>query len=297
MNEFYNYTNLNDIDETDKLDKLAREINEKKNKEKNKLIRQVNNDFKNDEKKWNKDLQKALKNNDYISSDYDNNNELYSKYINNKSDESKSDESKSDESKSDESKSLKSDELKSDELKSDESKLLKSKNMLSNYPIDMSTLSTLSTDGFSLSENTYQNSFFNSSNYNTKSKLNSNLNSNSLKNLSYIDTISIDSYIDEIKNKNKTLQSHKLSKLIKSLDYDTCSKNDDNIYDHVKKCLKCKKKLLDFLNGNLNSKNNIIKNKDNLKKFLNKKNIKESIIMILLGIFIIILLDSIINIK
>ena len=145
--------------------------------------------------------------------------------------------------------------------------------------MDIST--TSSTKSNFSNTNSFQNSFFNSS-----------------KKSSFIDSVSLDSYIDEIKKDTKYNNHYKLSEIIKNLDYDICSKSDDNIYDHVKKCNNCKKKLLKFLNNDiLDDKLNKKNNKDIKKNFLNKNNIKESIIMIMIGIFIIILLDLIMNRK
>ena len=266
MNDYYNYSNFNDNDESDKLDKLAREINNKKSKEKLQLIREVDNDFKKTEKIWENELQKALKeNNNYMPKKVKENNY--------------------------EGIELNENNLKSQEIYSDYDNNTPSScntyDTKSNKSYDVSTVLTNNT---SINTDTYQNSFFNSS-------------KNSSKNSSFIDSISIDSYIDEIKN-NKNNSHYKLSEIIKNLDYDICSKNDDNIYDHVKKCNNCKKKLLRFLNkdilNNNDNKNNkkINKNKKRDKNnFIVKHNIKETIIMIMLGIFIIILLDLLVNRK
>ena len=113
-----------------------------------------------------------------------------------------------------------------------------------------------------------------------------------------MDSISIDSYIDDIKQDKKT-NNNKLSDIIRNLDYDICSKNDDNIYDHVKKCNNCKNKLLHFLND----KSEIIEEKKHKKykkyidKYVKNLNIKEIIIIILLGVFIIIIMDLFISSK
>jgi hypothetical protein len=272
MTDFYNYSNFNENDELDKLDKLAREINDKKNKDKLKLIREVDTDFKKTERKWEKQLDEALiKNNNYMAKNMTDDlqgndlsyNNLYSDYALNKNNKFTYSEASTDNSLSLSNKSYSTKSLKSNK---------------SDRHLDISTLSTEK----SLKTDTYQNSFFNSS-------------KNSSKNSSYIDSISIDSYIDDIQNNKNTNSHYKLSKIIKSLDFDICSKNDDNIYDHVKKCNNCKKKLMHFLNNdlNINTKN---KNIHNIN-FLNKKNIQEIVIMIMVGIFLMILMDLVCNRK
>jgi hypothetical protein len=278
MSDFYNYnySNFNDNDEIDKLDKLAREINDKKHKDKLELIRKVDTDFKKDEKKWKKGLDDTLiKNNNFmpkknISEDLQGNdfpyNNLYSNYdVDNK--DYNTDKCTYSELLTDNTNSVSSKTFSTKSNKSNKS----------NKTDKLMDISTLSTDKSTIMTDTYQNSFFNSS-----------------KNSSYIDSISIDSYIDDIKNNKNNNTHYKLSKIIKNLDFDICSKKDDNIYDHVKKCSNCKKKLLYFLNNDLNNNTKI--QKDN-KDFFNKKNIKDAIIMIMIGIFFMILMDLVCNRK
>lgn len=109
----------------------------------------------------------------------------------------------------------------------------------------------------------------------------------------FIDSKSVDLYLDNAKNKNdKTFTN-----IVNSINYDECSRNDDNIFDHIKKCNNCKSKLLKYLNigdtsNNSDEKNNFFDIKFNK---LQKISIKEIVIIIMLGIFIIIILDMLVG--
>ncbi len=107
-----------------------------------------------------------------------------------------------------------------------------------------------------------------------------------------IDSKSLDMYLDKAKNKKDT----NFSNIIHSINYDECSRNDDNIFDHIKKCSNCKDKLIKYLNIGIidDTKNDIFDMK--LSK-TQKMTIKEIIIIIFLGIFIIIILDMLIGKK
>jgi hypothetical protein len=108
---------------------------------------------------------------------------------------------------------------------------------------------------------------------------------------SFFDSESIDTYLTNSKNKKNV----KFNKIVESIDYDECSKNEDNIFEHVKKCINCKNKLLKFLNNSSSSNNDCKYSKifdgninNNIKK---DYNIKEITIFLMIGIFIIIILD------
>lgn len=118
---------------------------------------------------------------------------------------------------------------------------------------------------------------------------------------SFFDDKSIDSYLNSKENKKNV----KFNKIIESINYDDCSKDDDNIFEHVKKCNNCKNKLLRFLNNNSDNENKckyskiFDKNKNiNNSKDLNKQfNVKEIVIFLMIGIFIIIMLDILLRYK
>lgn len=119
---------------------------------------------------------------------------------------------------------------------------------------------------------------------------------------SFFDDKSIDSYLNSKENKKNV----KFNKIIESINYDDCSKDDDNIFEHVKKCNNCKNKLLRFLNNNNSDTENkckyskiFDKNKNiNNPKDLNKQfNVKEIVIFLMIGIFIIIMLDILLRYK
>jgi len=106
-----------------------------------------------------------------------------------------------------------------------------------------------------------------------------------------IDSKSIDMYLDNAKNKNN---DKIFNNIIHSINYDECSKNDDNIFDHIKKCTNCKNKLINYLNLGIssNNKNDSYNDIFDMKFSKSQKmTIKEIIIIVILGIFIIIILD------
>jgi hypothetical protein len=113
---------------------------------------------------------------------------------------------------------------------------------------------------------------------------------------SFFDDKSIDSYLDSRKNKKNV----KFNKIVESINYDDCSKNDCNIFEHIKKCINCKNKLMNFLNKNDNIKKNKINDVDNIVNNIEKKskiNIKEIVLFLIIGIFIIFMLDILLRYK
>ena len=123
---------------------------------------------------------------------------------------------------------------------------------------------------------------------------------NSLFSSDLIDSESIDLYLDKAKDcKKDNLTNFK--NIVNSITYDECSKDDNNIFDHIKKCNTCKNKLIKYLNLTINKETN---NDDNNKKIFNFKlnkleqlSIKEIIVIIMIGIFIIIVLDLLFGLK
>ena len=113
---------------------------------------------------------------------------------------------------------------------------------------------------------------------------------------SFFDDKSIDTYLSNKENKKNV----KFNKIVESINYDDCSKDDDNIFIHVKKCNNCKNKLLKFLNNSSDTENkckyskifDINNKKDYLRNDSKREfNVKEIVIFIMIGIFIIIMLD------
>ena len=107
---------------------------------------------------------------------------------------------------------------------------------------------------------------------------------------SFFDNKSLDMYLESNKNKTQVekiadKKNVKFHKLVESIDYDDCSKDDDDIFKHIKRCNNCRDKLLKFLNNSVNSKKN---------NYINSRrdyNIKEIVIFLMVGIFIIIMFD------
>ncbi len=117
---------------------------------------------------------------------------------------------------------------------------------------------------------------------------------------SFFDDKSIDTYLNNKENKKNV----KFNNIVQSIDYDDCSKDDDDIFKHIKKCTNCRNKLKKFLNNtNTSEKNDCkfskifegeIKNKTHSKSEYNTKQI---VIFLMVGIFIIIMLDILIRNK
>jgi len=116
-----------------------------------------------------------------------------------------------------------------------------------------------------------------------------------------IDSPSLDSYIESVKkqpNKKKSVHS-----FIKKLDHDSCSKNEEDIFVHVKYCYDCREKLLKYMKKEHKNKH---KNDNNIIDFINSKKesvfnysgsleIKEIFLIIMLGVILIIFLDFLIK--
>lgn len=153
-------------------------------------------------------------------------------------------------------------------------------------------------------DNKYNNKYTKNNN-----KYNNEYNDISLDSIS-IDSPTIDSFIDSIKSDNTI----PMNKFIQKINNEECSKDSDNIYEHIKTCKECKKLLLKYIFDNHNIKkeynidnkiNNKIDNKidktDYYEDIYNKRKSlfnyfgeienKEIFIIIILGIFMIIILD------
>jgi hypothetical protein len=241
MNEYYNYSDF----ESDNLDKLAREINNKKTS----MVKKVSDDYDNQQKLWKKNIDNVL------------NNQKFSFLHMNKNNPTNHD----------------------------------------NYYTLNNQEDSNNLDNKSL----YSFSTYKSSNTNNTNNLNSNdsiFSDSFLIDSESIDSKSIDMYLDNAANKKGDKKSDKLfSNIIHSINYDECSRNDDNIFDHIKKCNNCKNKLIKYLNLGISS-NNINNNTTNdifdIKFSKSQKmTIKEIVIIVILGIFIIIILDMLIRKK
>jgi hypothetical protein len=245
MNEYYNYSNF----ESDNLDKLAREINNKKTS----MVKKVSEDYDNQQKLWKKNIDNVLNNQKFSFLHMNKNNPTnHDNYytLNNQDDSNNFD-----------NKSLYS---------------------FSTYQSSNNTNNTNNTNNLNSNDSIFSDSFL--------------IDSES------IDSKSIDMYLDNVANKKGDKKSDKLfSNIIHSINYDECSRNDDNIFDHIKKCNNCKNKLIKYLNLGISS-NNINNNTTNdifdIKFSKSQKmTIKEIIIIVILGIFIIIILDMLIRKK
>jgi hypothetical protein len=150
----------------------------------------------------------------------------------------------------------------------------------------------------------------NNENINNENINNENINNenNNFENMSLedisIDSISldsptIDSYIESIKS--DTTKSSPMHKMISNLNNEECSKDSEDIYDHIKTCKECKLKLLKYIStSHTNIKKNkrdyyedIYKKRKSLFNYFGEIENKEIIVIIFLGIFIIIILDFI----
>ena len=138
----------------------------------------------------------------------------------------------------------------------------------------------------------------------------------SLESLS-IDSPSLDSYIESVKKQPHKKRS--VHSFIKKLDNESCSKNEDDIFTHVKYCYDCREKLLKYMKKEVKNKNNknnrIIDylkiNKDSLGDSFKESfkdsfkesifnysetlEIKEIFLIIMLGIILIIFIDFLIK--
>jgi hypothetical protein len=309
MTEYYNI-NFNN-DETDKLDKLAREINNKKTS----LCKKVTEDFNKQEKQWKDGIDNVINSQkfSYLPINKNFNKNINDNFLNDKN----SSYSLGTLSDSDNTNYSEYSDLNSSKLSFDTNK--------TNNTNNTNNTSKSNSSNF-LDFQTKDNKFFankkNKSNFSDISSIDSFGSISSMD--SFIDSESIDTYL---KNPNAK-KNVKFNKIVESIDYDDCSKNDDNILDHMKKCNNCKQKLLRFINGigecsindinginginginnqnNINNNNNINNvNNDDLNKskslFGNIKsssmNSKEIVIMLMIGVFIIIMLDLLLRNK
>ncbi len=302
MTEYYNI-NFNN-DETDKLDKLAREINNKKTS----LCKKVTEDFNKQEKQWKNGIDNVInsQNFSYLSINKNYNKNMNDNYNNDK----RSSYSLSSSNFSD-----------SDNTNYSEYSDLNSSNLSFNTNNSSNTNNTNKSSSANFSDfQTKDNKFFAGKNKKSNKSFSDISSIDSYGSLSSLDSIidseSIDTYL---KNPNSK-KNVKFNKIVQAIDYDDCSKNDDNILDHMKKCNNCKQKLLRFINGigecsindihninnvnNLNNSNNINNDDDKNKSksiFNNIKsssmNSKEVVIMLMIGIFIIIMLDLLLRNK
>ncbi len=276
MTEYYNI-NFNN-DETDKLDKLAREINNKKTS----LCKKVTEDFNKQELQWKNGIDNVInsQNFSYLSINKNYNKNMNDNYNNDKQS----------------SYSLSDSDNTNYSVYSD----LNSSNLSFN---SNNTNNTNKSDSDFLSKD---NKFFSGKMKKTNKSFSDISSLDSIGSLSsmdsFIDSESIDTYL---KNPNAS-KNVKFNKIVQSIDYDDCSKNDDNILDHMKKCNNCKQKLLRFINGIgectiSNDKEKQDNNKKNKSVFGNIKtsnmNSKEIVIMLMIGVFIIIMLDLLLRNK
>jgi hypothetical protein len=273
MSEFYNnYHTINN--EYDTLDKMARELNNKKSNTINKsiLFNTVKKEADNEEKQWASGIDAIINSNNfsYLPMNKNFSNKMYSSNA---------------------------DPYKEQNLERNLQRNLDEN--LDNNPEE---------NNFDLSDISMSDDSYFESRHSKNSKLNSKLKSNLKSHLqshlqSHIDSESLDSYLDSmsqdfnfnknLKNSNKKNKNN-FAKLVESLHYDECSRDSDNIFDHIKNCDNCKNKLLKFLNNK--EDNEII---EFGKSMFAKSQIgaKEIITIIMLGLFVIFILDIIVRTK
>jgi len=241
-------------DNSAELDKMAREINNKKTN----LFKSVYNDFENKQKKWENDI---IEYNNSYKNPYG--------HFNSHPDSEKSENSK----------------------KSNISYKNKSKYLYDD----------------SISESTINSKFDSDSDYDFTSNLDS----------ISIDSPSLDSYIDNIKEKSNTQQKNSIHNFIKTLKHNKKNNknqnkhnehlnDDEDIFTHIKYCFECREQLLKYMknhnhnntnNNNHNNNNNEndifkkIRNTESLFSYFGTLELKEIILIIVLGIVLIIILD------
>ena len=114
-----------------------------------------------------------------------------------------------------------------------------------------------------------------------------------------IDSPSLDSYIDTIKEKEKEkggkYKKKPIHNFIKSLSHNKKKSNEEDIFSHIKYCFECREQLLRYMKNHekIDSKSNIIsdKNNESLFSYFGTIQIKEIFLIIILGIILIIFLD------
>jgi len=270
MSEYYNFDNFNNFDnfsnnESEDLDKLARQINNKKTS----LVKKVTDDYNIQQNKWKNGIDNLTNNNKYSFlpmnknnvTNYDNKYQTNNKPIYQDFEDS------------------------SDNFSVDNS-------LFSSDLIDSESIDLYLNEAKDCKKNNLTNfkNIVNSISYDECSK----------------DDNNIFDHIKKCQNcKKNNLTNFK--NIVNSISYDECSKDDNNIFDHIKKCQNCKNKLIKYLNITINNEtNNETHNEinNNEKKIFNFKlnkleqlSIKEIIVIIMIGIFIIIVLDLLFGIK
>jgi len=111
-----------------------------------------------------------------------------------------------------------------------------------------------------------------------------------------VDSPTFDSYIDQAKHDKKN--NRMIHNLIKQIKHENKNKHDsdESMFDHVKKCDECKNKLMDLIQhkGESYKKHIQTVSSDESEHFeidLNKGSTKELLIILLVGVFIIIIMD------
>lgn len=106
--------------------------------------------------------------------------------------------------------------------------------------------------------------------------------SDSLYNVS-IDSQTLDSFLDVAKNDKLINKHNDLHDIVQNIHHTNCIINDETMFDHIKYCKLCKNNLLSLIQ---NLKTPPVNNNPH-----NISQIKEFLVILLIGIFIMILLD------
>jgi hypothetical protein len=252
INDAYNNVN-------DDLDKLARELNLNKKK----LTESVINDYNQENKKWKNDI-----NNVIDKPEFGLFRDLYSSKNNNNN-------------------------LESDNL----TNITNKTNTTNTTNNSKKKVRFNNTPNYNSTYNSTNNSIYDSSSY-----IDSNINLTDNKivtddmfsldmmssDIASLDMVSLDSYIDSIKtNKNNiknNIQKSNLKKVINDIPDNDCLQNSSDPFEHMKKCINCKKKLFNYLyNPKIDIKPQIDQD--------NKSNINEIIIIVIISIILMFILD------
>jgi hypothetical protein len=116
-----------------------------------------------------------------------------------------------------------------------------------------------------------------------------------------LDSKTLDTYLDLAKNDKHKNKKNSLHELVKVMHREKCDSNsDESTFDHVKHCKKCKDKLIYMIKNIRNEKCNEIEIPDVPHKKRTHRSIfnsfstlqtKEILVIVLIGVFIVVLLD------
>lgn len=111
---------------------------------------------------------------------------------------------------------------------------------------------------------------------------------NSFESIS-IDSPSLDSYIDIIKEKKDNKKP--IHDFLRTLSHNEKKSNEEDIFSHIKYCFECREKLLKYMRNHDEKLDKNIKNNESMFNYFDTIQTKEIFLIIILGIILIIFLD------